>query len=94
MNTLTTGGCLNYSHVVAKKEATGFDDSKTHSGQTAQRGFFTSVNPWFAFNGGLGGDAFGHAGGCVCRFVNPIQFRHPHLTMGGGLTATHRGHHV
>ena len=94
MKTLTAGGCLNYSHTVANKDATGFGSPNTHSGQTAQRGFFTSVHLWFAFNGGLGGDAFVHAGGCVCRSSNPIQFRHHHLEVMGGLTATHRGHHV
>ena len=94
MKTLTAGGCLNYSHTVANKDATGFDDSKTHSGQTAQRGFFTSVYPGTPSMAGLGGDAFGHAGGLVCRSSNPIQFRHPHLTVRRGLTAIQGGHHA
>ena len=94
MKTLTAGGCLNYSHTVANKDATEFGSSKIQGGQTAQRGFFTSVNPWFAFNGGLGGDAFGHAGGLVCRSSNPIQFRHPHLEVRSGLTAIQGGHYA
>jgi hypothetical protein len=90
---LTRSTQNDYSQPVAKKEATGFGDSTTHSGHTAQSGFFTSVQPWHSFNGGLGGDTFGYAGGCVCRFANPIQFRLPHLAMRGGLTAHTGGHH-
>ena len=82
----------SYAGSVAKKEATGFGDSNTHSGHTAQRGFFTSVDLQCPFNGGLGGDTFGYAGGCVCRFANPAQFRLPHLAMSGGVHAHTGGH--
>lgn len=88
---LAKPGAARYPVRVTEKEVTGFGDLNTHSGQAAQCGFFTSVYPWHAFNGGLGGDTFGYAGGCVCRFANLIQFRHPHLAMRGGLTATHGG---
>lgn len=84
----------DYPNFVAEKEATGFGDSNTHSGHTAQRGFFTSVQTWHSFNGGLGGDTFGYAGGCVCRFANLVQFRLPHLAMRGGSTAHTGGHHA
>lgn len=85
---------VRYSHPVTEKEVTEFDSSNTHSGQTAQRGFFTSVYPWHSFNGGLGGDTFGYAGGCVCRSVNPAQFRHPRSIARGGLTAITGGSHA
>lgn len=77
---------------VANKDATEFDSSNTHSGQTAQRGFFTSVYPGAPSMVALGGEASGLAGGCVCRSVNPIQCRHPRLTASRGLTATHGAH--
>ena len=76
-----------YSPGVANKNASEFSSSKIQGGHTAQRGFFTSVQPWHSFNGGLGGDTFGYAGGLVCRSANPIQFRHPHLAVRRGLTA-------
>lgn len=82
-----------YACIVAEKDATGIDSPNTHSGHTAQCGFFTSVDSWRPFNGGLGGEAARLAGGCVCRSVNPIQFRHPHLTVRGGLNATHGVRH-
>lgn len=94
MKSLTKYAHRRYSESVAKKEATGFGDLNTHSGHTAQSGFFTSVQPWHSFNGGLGGDTLGYAGGCVCRFANLIQFRLPHLAMRGGLTAHTGGHHA
>ena len=76
-----------YSPTVPDKEGTGFGDLIIQGGHTAQRGFFTSVQPWHSFNGGLGGDTFGYAGGLVCRFANPAQHRHLRLATWCGLTA-------
>ncbi len=91
---LTVQRKVGYSQRVTEKEVTGFGDLNTHSGHTAQRGFFTSVYSWHSFNGGLGGDTSGYAGGCVYRFANLIQFRHPYLAIRGGLTATHGGNNA
>lgn len=93
-NDLTVRPVLINTQNVPEKEGNGFGDLNTYSGQTAQCGFFTSVYPWHSFNGGLGGDTFGYAGGCRCRFANPVQFRHHHLAMMGGLTATYGGSHA
>ena len=89
-------GCnrLNYSHTVANKDATGLGRPTIQGGQTAQRGFFTSDSPGTPSMAGLGGDAFVHAGGLVCRSSNPIQRRHPHLDVRRGLTAIQGGHHA
>jgi hypothetical protein len=94
MNYLTVLRRRDYSALVANKDATGFSSSKVQGGHTAQRGFFTSVQSWHSFNGGLGGDTFGYAGGLVCRSANPIQFRHPHLAVRRGLTAIQGASHV
>lgn len=91
---LTRSNKMRYSERVTKKEVTGFGDLNTHSGQTAQRGFFTSVYSWHSFNGGLGGNTFGYVGGCVYRFANLIQFRHPYFVIRGGLTATQGDHNA
>jgi hypothetical protein len=91
---LTTNRRPVYSRYVANKNATEFDSSNTHSGQTAQCGFFTSVHSGAPSMVALDGDAFGRAGGCVYRSVNPAQCRHPRLTAGRGLTATHGAQHA
>lgn len=83
-----------YSVHVTDKEVTEFSSSKTHGEQAALRLFLCSCTPSCAFNGGLGGEAFGLAGGRVCRSANPVQFRHPYCSIRGGLTAPHGGHHV
>ena len=74
---------------VANKDAIRFGDLNTHSGQTAQRGFFTSVHSGAPSMAALDGDTFGYVGGCVYRFANPAQCRHPRLATRRGLTATH-----
>lgn len=79
---------------VANKDAIRFGDLNTHSGQTAQRGFFTSVHSGAPSMAALDGDTFGYAGGCVYRFANPVQCRHPRLATRGGLTATHGVQHA
>jgi hypothetical protein len=94
MNYLTVLRRRDYSALVANKDATGFSSSNTKSGHTAKRGFFTSVQLWHSFNGGLGGDTFGYAGGFWYRSANPVQFRHPHLAVRRGLTATKGARHV
>lgn len=83
-----------YSEHVTDKEVTGIDSPNTQGEQAAMRLFFCSCMPLRAFNGGLGGEAFGLAGCLVYRSVNPIQFRHPHSTVGGGLSATKGGRHA
>ena len=62
---------------VANKDAIRFGDLNIQGGHTAPSGFFSSVHLQHSFNGGLGGDTFGYAGGLVYRFANPVQCRHP-----------------
>ena len=73
-----------YCAHVTEKEVTKFGDSNIQGEQAAMRLFLCSCTPSRAFNGGLGGEAFGLAGGLVCRFANPAQFRHPHSILRGG----------
>jgi hypothetical protein len=93
MNHLTLPIHRDYSRFVLTREHE-FSDSKIQGGHTALGGFFTSVYSWHSFNGGLGGDTFGCAGGLVYRFANPVQFRLPHLAMRRGLTAIQGASHV
>ena len=82
----------DYPQLVSNKDETEFDSSKIQGGHAAQCGFFTSVHLQHSFNGGLGEEAFGLAGGLVYRSVNLAQFRHP-FDSGRGLTAIQGGHH-
>jgi hypothetical protein len=83
-----------YSSHVTEKEVTEFDSSNTYGEQAALRLFLCSCTPSRAFNGGLGGGAARLAGCRMYRSVNPAQFRHPYLSIRGGLTAIHGGHHA
>lgn len=74
-----------YPLPVTEKEVTEFESSNTKGEQAAfMRLFLCSCTPSRAFNGGLGGEAFGLAGGLWYRPLNPVQFRHPYLSIRGG----------
>lgn len=56
--------------------------ARKHMANEPHRGFFFRLfMPSCAFNGGLGGGAVRLAGCRVCRSVNPVQLRHPQLTV-------------
>jgi hypothetical protein len=84
--------CRRYAAPVTEKEVTEFGSSKTQGEQAAMRLFLCSFTPGHSFNGGLGGEAFGLAGGLVYRSSNPAQFRHPHFVRGGLTAITKESH--
>lgn len=83
-----------YSGRVTEKEVIEFGRSNIYGEHAALRLFLRSFTPSRAFNGGLGGEALGLAGGRRCRSSNPAQFRHPYFSIRGGLTATQGGHNA